>query len=111
MVRYRVTTPVADYSGRLGGLVFTHGEALAGEEHAAELAYARARGYGVEEISAGPAPTGEPADGAGENPMPRKSASTEAWRAYAVGTGELTEANAEQMTRDELVEYFTTEES
>jgi len=100
VTRYRITTPVTDYSGSLGGLVFNNGEALAGEEHTAELAYARARGYGVEELADRPvAPE-----------LPKKSASTETWRAYAVAAGEMSEAEAGLMSRDELVEYFITEE-
>ena len=40
--------------------------------------------------------------------MPAKSASTEAWRSYAVRNG-LTSDEAEALTRDELVAQFTKE--
>jgi hypothetical protein len=103
-MRYRVTSPVADHSGRLGRLVFTNGEALAGDEHVAELDYARARGYGVEELVEQPPEEAEP-DG-----MPKKSASTEAWRAYATAAGDLPAEQLATMSRDQLVDHYAAKE-
>lgn len=109
-MRYRVRTPVPDYTGTVGAVTFAQGVADVDESAGAELAYFRARDYGVEEIAedAGPTDTDEGDSGP---EMPKKSASTEAWRAYAVEVGEMTEDEAGQMSRDELVEYFTTEET
>jgi hypothetical protein len=111
MGRYRVTTPVADYSGALGDLVFTRGEAIANDEdHAAELAYAEARGYGIEPYDE-PAAVEDPADEPDPDGMPRKSASTEAWRQYATGVGDLTEEQIADMSRDQLVAHYASKES
>lgn len=109
MARYRVTTPVADYSGALGGLVFTNGEALAGDEHEAELAYAEAHGYGIEPAD-GPAPAEEPEEPA-DGVMPKKSASTEAWRGYATSVGDISAEEIAEMSRDQLVAHYATEEN
>lgn len=47
-MRFTVTTPVAGYSGKVGGVTFVDGQATVDEDtHAAELAYFRAQGYGV----------------------------------------------------------------
>lgn len=110
-MRYRITTPVPDYCGSVGAVTFDRGVAVADESAAAELAYFRSRGYGVEELADEPAEP-ELADEAGPE-MPKKSASTEAWRDYAAATGEMTEDEAGQMSRDDLVEYFnsTSEEN
>lgn len=113
MGRYRVTTPVADYSGALGDLVFTHGEALANDsDHAAELAYAKARGYGIEPYDQ-PAPADEPAEepDTGEGGAPKKSASTDVWRQYATSVGDLTEDQIADMSRDQLVAHYASKES
>lgn len=110
MGRYRVTTPVADYFGALGDLVFTRGEALANDEdHAAELAYARSRGYGIEPYDR---PTVEPAESdTDEDGMPKKSASTEVWRQYAAGVGDLTDDQIADMSRDQLVAHYASKEN
>jgi hypothetical protein len=113
-MRYRVTTPVPDYRGSVGDVHFAAGEAVVdGDANPAEMAYFRARGYGIEEIAedAGTADVDESDPESPGPETPKKSASTEAWRAYAVAAGEMTEDEAGQMSRDELVEYFTTEET
>jgi hypothetical protein len=112
MGRYVVTTPVAGHTGPLGAVHFVDGRAVIDEDtHPAELAYCRAREYAVEPLS------DAPAAGAGEErvdepgapaEMPKKSASTEAWRAYAVDHGGMTADEAAEMSRDQLVERFTT---
>lgn len=110
---YRVTTPVPDYRGSVGDVHFAAGVALVDEDaHPAEMAYFRARGYGIDVAEdASPAVADEGDAGSPGPEVPKKSASTEAWRAYAVEAGEMTEDEAGQMSRDELVEYFTTEET
>lgn len=52
-----------------------------------------------------PAPEATPADG--ELPRPRGNASRADWAAYAVALGACTEAEAGQLTRDELTALTT----
>lgn len=105
MAKFLVTTPVADFSGALGGVMFANGRAVVDEDtHPNELAYCRAK-YTVEEYVAD-----EPADEEIEDPMPRKSASKADWLAYAVEHG-VDQAEAEALTRDQLVELFASKEN
>jgi hypothetical protein len=101
---YRVTTPVLGFTGQSAGVNFTNGVAEVGE--GPSLAYFRAAGYGVEDLEE---PTGEHA--ADPAAMPRKSASTEAWRTWAVEHGGLSVDEANELSRDQLVERFVTEEN
>lgn len=108
-MRVRINTPVEDHNGAVGDVLITQGVGYADTEiHAAELAYCRANGYNVTEVEPepGPKPASETQD---EVPMPRKSGSAEAWRAYAVAHG-IPAEEAEQLSRDLLVERFTTTE-
>lgn len=106
-MRVKITTPVADHNGAVGNITITQGAGYADTEvHAAEIAYCRANGYTVTGLEPEGAPT--PAAPA-EVPMPRKSASAEAWRAYAVEHGVPAE-EADSLTRDQLVERFTSSE-
>lgn len=106
-MRLKITTPVEDHNGAVGAVLITHGVGYADSEaHASEIAYCRRNGYTVTEIEAAPAP--EPEEPA-EAPMPRKSGSAEAWRTYAVEHG-LSAEEAEALTRDQLVERFTSTE-
>lgn len=123
-MKHTVTTPVAGYTGLSAGVNFTDGLAVVDDqEQAAALAYFRSQGYGVVEG----APAGD-ADRVAEleaelaatraeleqlrpagDGMPAKSASKAAWVAYAVEHG-MTQAEAEGITRDQLVERFTNTE-
>jgi hypothetical protein len=48
MARYEVTTPVAGFTGEIGGVQFVNGRAVIDEQaNAATLAYCAAAGYGV----------------------------------------------------------------
>lgn len=115
MTRVRITTPVADHSGVVGNVFITDGVAHADTDlHAAEIAYCRRNGYTVEELPDEPA--GDSADEEfadeeqpGEDKPPRRNGSVQAWRAYAVAHG-LTADEAEQLTRDQLVERFASTE-
>lgn len=56
MAKYKVTTPAPGHTGKVGNVHFVDGVAeVDGDERAAELAYFRAQGYGVEEVEP-PAP-------------------------------------------------------
>lgn len=99
----KIATPVPDYSGSVGGIRFDHGRAEVDEDRfAAEVAYCRARGYTVTDL----APAGEEPSGEGAE-LPKKSASTDVWRAYAVEHG-MTADEANALSRDQLAERFTT---
>ena len=109
-MRHRIVSPVRGFTGEVAGVAFADSKAEVDESsHGRALAYFRRKGYGVEPVSE---PSGsvqsEPslADGqAGE--MPRKSASKAAWVAYAVSQG-TPEGDADNLTRDQLVELFAT---
>lgn len=130
-MRVRINTPVEDHNGAVGDVLITQGVGYADTEaHAAELAYCRANGYTVTEVeppavvslrhtredlgftaeqiaemeAEDAADTAESGD-----KMPRRSGSTEAWRIYAVAHG-VPADEAEQLSRDQLVERFTSSE-
>jgi hypothetical protein len=95
MAAVTVTTPEPGYTGQVGNVVFADGVATVDEDtHAAELAYFRGRGYGV-----------EPVEGNDSEPGGVEAA----WRAYAVTHG-MSAEEAEEFTRDQLVERFVVTE-
>lgn len=98
-MQYKVTAPAAGFSGDSAGVVFTDGIAVTDDSNRAALAYFRRRGYTVEPET-GPDPE--------QDDKPKKSASKAAWAAYAVSQG-MDEAEADQLTRDQLVERFADE--
>lgn len=116
MTRVRITTPVPDHSGVVGNVFITDGVGHADSVvHAAEIAYCRRNGYTVEELpgEANPevaaeieATNSDDTEPAGGEATPRRNGSAEAWRAYAVAHG-MSADEAEQLTRDQLVERFT----
>lgn len=104
---FRITTPQPGFTGESVGVQFVDG---VGEcPDGPVLRYFRAQGYGVEPVDG---PTGPVAAVPVEAPPthPARNASTEVWRAYAVEHG-LTADEANELTRDQLVELFTTEET
>jgi hypothetical protein len=107
MARYEITTPEPRWTGEVAGVAFAHGRAEATDPPARVIAYFIRKGYGVSrldvEASAEPADLGDPDD-----QMPRKSASKADWVAYAVEHG-VPAAEAESLTRDQLVERFAPE--
>jgi len=105
---YRISTPIAGHTGSVGAVHFVDGVAeLDDATHPAEVAYCRGAGYHLEELDE-PEPVEEPVveDGA----MPKKSASTDVWRAWAVEHGGMDAEEANTFSRDELVAHFTTED-
>jgi hypothetical protein len=106
MAVFRVTTPVPGHTGDVADVRFTDGVALVDDAvNGPVLAYCRAAGYGVE-----PHVDADPAEGADEAALPKRSASTEVWRAWAVEHGGLEADEAETYSRDRLVERFTSME-
>lgn len=110
MARFRITTPVPGASGEVGGVVFAHGVAEVDDQtHPAVVAYCRGAGYGVEPIDEPAEVEAEPDEDDGVQP-PKKSASTDIWRAWAVEHGGMPADEAETLSRDQLVERFTSTE-
>jgi hypothetical protein len=108
MAQFLVTTPVPGFTGDVGTVRFTNGVALIDDEtDVAALNYCRSAGYTVE---APPEPEAEPEAEADPAAQPRKSASTEAWRTWAVEHGGMAADEAATLSRDQLVERFTTTE-
>lgn len=103
---YRVTTPVVGFSGMSAGVNFTDGVAEVDDGPA--LRYFRSAGYGIEAI--GIEAIDEEATGSDPAEMPKKSASTEAWRNWAHEHGGMDREEADSYSRDELVAHFTTED-
>lgn len=138
MRTYKVTTPVAGYTGEVGGVHFVKGEAtvqaaaplgpvgydetltrgqlaerdaVTGDPNHRALAYFRQAGYTVEDVTPDADQAGE-ADAEAETPagpvVPARSASTDVWRAYAKQAG-MPPEQADGMSRDQLVEHYTKE--
>ncbi|MDX6227395.1 MAG: hypothetical protein QOI76_785 [Frankiales bacterium] len=130
-----VRTPVPGVNDTVGQVTFKDGVAKVADD-ATELIYFRSAGYGIDDfdeaLDAAKTNDEDPAaaddlegletqtgnqeddpqvlrdvDGDGvEEVLPRKSASTDTWRAFAVEHG-MHEDAAKAMTRDELVAHFT----
>lgn len=107
-MRYTIRAPEPGHEGQVGAVSFRAGVAeLDDTVHAAELRYFRSAGYGIEPFEA---TVLVDVDGDGEaEELPKKSASTEAWRAFAVEHG-MPEEQANSMSRDELVDHYHKEE-
>lgn len=109
MAQFLVTTPVPGFTGDVGTVRFTDGVALIDDEtDAAALNYCRSAGYTVE-ASDEPEPEPDKAQ-VDKAEQPKKSASTEAWRTWAVEHGGMEADEADALSRDQLVERFTSTE-
>ncbi len=130
-----IRTPVPGVNDTVGTVKFVDGVAKV-DDAASELGYFRSAGYGVDDFDealdaakSNPDDTGvaqglekldtqagdsnddplvvRDVDGDGvDEVLPRKAASAETWRAFAVEHG-MHEDEARQKTRDELAAYFT----
>lgn len=131
-----VRTPVPGVNETVGRVTFVDGAAKV-DDDASELAYFRSAGYQIDDfddaVEAAKANEDDPAgadkleelgtqqgdqdsdplvvrdvnDDGVDEVLPRKSASTETWRQFAVQHGGMHEDDAKAMTRDELVDHFT----
>lgn len=131
-----VRTPVPGVNDTVGEVTFVDGIAKVADD-ATELAYFRSAGYGIDDfdeaLEAAKDNDEDPAaaddledletqagnqeedplvlrdvDGDGvDEVLPRRSASTDTWRQFAVDHGGMHEDDAKAMTRDELVAHFT----
>jgi hypothetical protein len=119
-MRYKITAPVPGFTGKVAGIDFAKGvatidTAVDGERRALE--YFRRKAYVVEEVATEEAAAAPAENLAGkersvpnsEQPeKPKRSASTEVWRVYAVDPngGGMSAEEAEALSRDELAEKF-----
>ncbi|MGH3858240.1 hypothetical protein [Actinokineospora sp.] len=118
MSDYRITAPVAEYSGNTGGCQFANG-VYQGPVAPGPLAYMRAAGYTVEEIEPEPPHDPQATEDAPALTLPAKAAPKAEWVEVAVRAAlaespdvDETEARtkADAMTKDQLVELLTPKE-
>lgn len=113
MAVLKITAPAGDFSGDFAGVYFRAGVATVDDADpsvAAALAYCRRRGYTVEPAGTAEVAT-EPAEVNTELARPRGYASKSDWVAYAIQhpdpTRRLSDASANGMTKQELVDLFS----
>lgn len=118
MSNYRITAPVAEYSGATGGCQFANG-VYEGPVAPGPLAYMRAAGYTVEEIEPEPPHDPPTPEDAPALTLPAKAAPKAEWveaavRAALAESPDVDEAEArakaDAMTKDQLVELLTPKE-
>jgi hypothetical protein len=110
MTVYKVSTPVPDHTGPVGGVDFVKGSALVDDvTHAAELGYFRGAGYVVDEyVPPAPEPPAEVGDDDDDPTTPPPgNASEDAWRAHCLAIG-ATEDQVAGLKRDQLKELAAT---
>ena len=95
MGEYTVTAPNPTYTGQIGGVAFFHGAATVTDEHTVELAYFRRKGYRIIPHE----DTGSP-----QVERPAKADPKAAWVAYVVASTDLSDAEAADLTKAELIE-------
>ncbi|GLH97351.1 hypothetical protein [Phytohabitans aurantiacus] len=114
-MRYKITAPVAGYTGLVAGVAFADGSATidtAEEKHRRALAYFERKRYGIEQLGIEEPDIEEPdADPpAEEKPteVPTRGSSKADWVTYvtseAAGEKRLAQADADAKTRDQLAE-------
>src|SRR4051812_18243654 len=113
MTKFRITAPVADFTGLSAGVNFTHGVAegdAPGDDvqhrDTRRLAYFRGAGYGVEEIDHS-TDTQEDLESVEPPAFPGKSASKVDLVAYVLATNpKLDRAEVDKLTRDQLAAQY-----
>lgn len=108
MTKFRITAPVADFTGLSADVNFTNGVAeidapVDDPQHAdaRRVAYFTAAGYRVEPVVEADVVE----DGPG--PLPAKSASKADWVAAAVARG-IDQADADKATKEQLIDLLNT---
>ena len=105
-MRYDVTAPVKGYNGETGGVRFYKGKAHVDEEaNPAAVAYFRRRGYTLTEVHEEQTPSEDTTPD-----KPKQADSKAVWVKYVVATTDLTEAEAADLKKDELIELTENEE-
>jgi hypothetical protein len=103
--RYRVSTPVKDFTGEVGGCLFAKG-IYEGDVQPGPLAYFRAQGYSVQELDDTPEPEAtEPELTFADDPKvpPAGNASEADWRFHCLAIG-ATDDQVKDLKRDQLKE-------
>lgn len=95
MARFKITAPDGRFEGIVGGARFIEGTATVPEGHPA-LGYCQRRGYTVE-------PAGGQASASSAPVRPADADRKAAWVAYVAATSDLSEAEANDMTKSELI--------
>ncbi|GAA1454141.1 hypothetical protein [Nocardiopsis tropica] len=109
MARYDVESPEKDYSGVTCKVRFYKGHAHVDEaENPAAVAYFRRRGYTLTEVREEQSEETPSEDTTPDKP--KQADSKAVWVKYVVATTDLTEAEAEDLTKDELIELTENEE-
>jgi len=107
VTKYRISTPVLDFTGEVGGCHFAKG-VYKGPVGDGPLAYFRSQGYIVEELDETPAEPEEPPAPEltfADDPKvaPAGNASEADWRAHCLAIG-ATEDQVKDLKRDQLKE-------
>lgn len=107
MTKFRISTPVRDFTGEVGGCAFAKG-VYEGEVQPGPLAYFRAQGYSVVELDETPAePEQPPAPELtfADDPKvpPAGNASEADWRFHCLAIG-ATDDQVKDLKRDQLKE-------
>ncbi|MET8985837.1 hypothetical protein ABZW49_10350 [Nonomuraea wenchangensis] len=111
-MRYRITTPVRGFRGEVAGVAFADSKAEIDEQaHSRALAYFRRKGYRVEaleEAKGEPEPerSEQSEDRHGSSQRPAANAKKESLVAYAVAELGLTDEEANDKTRVELLDLI-----
>ncbi|MBB4931852.1 hypothetical protein F4561_002672 [Lipingzhangella halophila] len=96
-MRYDVQAPEAGHNGEVAGVRFYRGSAVVDDSNRAALAYFRRRGYTVT-----PAEAGDAAEPEGPT-KPAQGDNKAAWVAYIAATTDLSEAEAGDIKKDDLI--------
>ncbi|WP_433701777.1 hypothetical protein [Nocardiopsis sp. CA-288880] len=106
MTRYDVQAPVEGYNGETGGVRFYKGRAhVDSSTHFAAVEYMRRRGYTLTEVREEETPSEDSTPD-----KPKQADSKAVWVKYVVATTDLTEAEAADLKKDELIELTENEE-
>lgn len=101
-MRYDVTAPVAGYNGVVGGVTFYRGRGHVDEaENPAAVAYFRRRGYTLTPVRGEQPETNQDAD---EPKKPGVNDPKAMWERYIAMTTDLSEAEAHDLKKAELIE-------
>lgn len=104
-MRYDVTAPVKGYNGTVGGVTFYRGRGHVDEaENPAAVAYFRRRGYTLAEVH-----DEQPEQAVSEPKRPGANDPKVMWERYIAMTTDLSEAEAHDLKKAELIELAEAE--
>jgi len=108
MSEFKVTAPDEGFSGQVAEVSFSKGVATVdSSDSRAALAYFRRRGYKVEKVEQADEP--QRAEEGQDEPLakPKQADPKEAWVAYIAATTDLSEAEAADLKKDDLIALAT----